>query len=108
MLEIAAAANAAGRLSRPYDTALICAVHGCADRCRPIPCREATSSELQTCHALHLVHSVARKSAEAAGVAGEPPALAYFTQDTYVNAHTNNCARLAAGSCIDVATAVTR
>ncbi|CAK0772037.1 hypothetical protein CVIRNUC_003922 [Coccomyxa viridis] len=81
---------------------------GLADRCRPIPCREATSAELQTCHDLHLVHSVARKSAEAAGISGEPPSLAYFTQDTYVNAHTNSCARLAAGSCIDVATAVTR
>ena len=86
----------------------MCAVHGCADRCRPIPCREATSAELQTCHDLHLVHSVARKSAEAAGISGEPPSLAYFTQDTYVNAHTNSCARLAAGSCVDVTTAVTR
>ena len=45
---------------------------------------------------------------EAAGISGEPPELAYFTQDTYVNSHTNLCARLAAGSCVDVATAVTR
>jgi len=84
------------------------ACFGCADRCRPIPCREATTEELQACHDLHLVHSVARKSVEAAGISGEPPSLAYFTQDTYVNAHTNHCARLAAGSCVDVATAVTR
>ena len=45
---------------------------------------------------------------EAAGISGEPPELAYFTQDTYVNPHTNLCARLAAGSCVDVATAVFR
>ena len=45
---------------------------------------------------------------EAAGISGEPPELAYFTQDTYVNPHTNLCARLAAGSCVDVATAVLR
>ena len=100
--------NPTCRLLTFPDAGLMRNVHGCADRCRPIPCREATSAELQTCHDLHLVHSVARKSAEAAGISGEPPSLAYFTQDTYVNAHTNSCARLAAGSCIDVATAVTR
>ena len=79
-----------------------------ADRCRPIPCREATTEELQACHDMHLIQAVSRKSAEAAGISGEPPSLAYFTQDTYVNAHTAQCARLAAGSCADVAVAVTR
>jgi len=33
---------------------------------------------------------------------------AYLTPDTYVNARTDSCARLAAGACIDVAVAVAR
>lgn len=36
------------------------------------------------------------------------PGPAYLTPDTYVNARTDACARLAAGACIDVAVAVAR
>ena len=79
-----------------------------ADRCQPIPCREATSAEIVACHTPGLLRAVADLSARAAGSEGEPSGPAYFTQDTYVCASTFMCARLAAGGCIDVATAVAR
>ena len=40
---------------------------------------------------------------------GQPAnTYAYFTPDTYVNRYTSSCARLAAGGCAAVATAVAR
>lgn len=71
-------------------------------------CREATVEEIEACHRPELVSAVAALSSAAAGSNGEPGSPAYFTQDTYVNSSTYTCARLAAGGCIDVATAVAR
>ncbi len=69
-------------------------------------CREATAAEIEACHQPALVRAVQALSAAAAGSEGEPSPPAYFTQDTYINASTFLCARLAAGGCIDVAAAV--
>lgn len=52
---------------------------------------------------------VANKTAVAAADAmAGGPGRAHFSSDTYVNPHTLLCARLAAGACADVATAVVR
>ena len=52
---------------------------------------------------------VANKTALAAADAmAGGPGRAHFSCDTYVNQHTLLCARLAAGTCADVATAVVR
>jgi acetoin utilization deacetylase AcuC-like enzyme len=71
-------------------------------------CREATAAEIEACHQPELVRAIEALSAAAAGSEGEPSSTTYFTQDTYVNASTFLCARLAAGGCIDVAAAVAR
>ncbi|KAK9818191.1 hypothetical protein WJX72_008532 [[Myrmecia] bisecta] len=82
---------------------------GLAERCTRIPCREATREEVTACHRGHLMDAVASLSAKAASPDEEGTGgPAYFTSDTYVNAHTYQCARLAAGGCVDVATAVAR
>ncbi len=71
-------------------------------------CREARPEEIEACHRPELVCAVAALSAAAAGSEGEPTLPAYLSQDTYINSDTYLCARLAAGGCIDVASAVAR
>lgn len=71
-------------------------------------CREARPEEIEACHQPGLVRAVAELSAAAAGSEGEPTMPAYLSQDTYINFDTYLCARLAAGGCIDVASAVAR
>lgn len=80
-----------------------------ADRCLRIPCREARTEELTACHTQQLVAKVAAMS-EAASASGREIGVerTYFTSDTYVRPGTSRCARLAAGGCIEVATAVAR
>lgn len=65
--------------------------------CYFIAPREATEAELQLVHTESHVSRVA---------ATEGNRLSYFTTDTYANEHSALAARLAAGLCIDLASAV--
>jgi len=69
-------------------------------KCRLLPGRPASRSEIEACHSEELVDLVATASLEAGG------GTRYFTPDTYANEHTATCAALAAGACADVAVAV--
>lgn len=82
---------------------------GLTDQCQPMPVREATVEEVTACHGADHMVRVAKKAAQAAAdlMAGGP-GKAYFSSDTYANQHTLLCARLSAGACADVATAVVR
>ena len=74
-----------------------------------MPCREATAQELLACHTGELVTKV-QELANAASFSGRETGLdrTYFTSDTYVRPSTFRCASLAAGGCVEVATAVAR
>ena len=74
-----------------------------------MPCREATAQELLACHTGELVSKV-QELADAASFSGRETGLdrTYFTSDTYVRPSTFRCASLAAGGCVEVATAVAR
>ena len=83
--------------------------HARADQCLPLHVREATATEIAACHGPHHMTRVAHKTAVAAADAmAGGPGRAHFSSDTYVNPHTLLCARLAAGACADVTTAVVR
>lgn len=82
---------------------------GLTDQCQPMPVREATVEEVTACHGLDHMVRVAKKTAlAAADVRAGGPGRAFFSPDTYVNQHTLLCARLSAGACADVASAVVR
>ncbi|XP_060205589.1 histone deacetylase 15 [Lycium barbarum] len=66
-------------------------------KCYPIPAREITREELQ------MVHSV--ENIEAVDITRRMLA-SYFTPDTYANEHSACAARLAAGLCADLASAI--
>ncbi|XP_059303353.1 histone deacetylase 15 isoform X2 [Lycium ferocissimum] len=66
-------------------------------KCYPIPAREITREELQ------MVHSV--ENVEAVDITRRMLA-SYFTPDTYANEHSACAARLAAGLCADLASAI--
>ncbi|XP_024170977.1 histone deacetylase 15 isoform X2 [Rosa chinensis] len=66
-------------------------------RCYPIPAREITREELQMVHSLEHV--------EAVDLTGHMFS-SYFTPDTYANEHSARAARLAAGLCADLASAI--
>lgn len=83
--------------------------HAHADQCLPMLVREATAAEIAACHDPQQMARVVSKTAVAAADAmAGGPGRAHFSSDTYVNQHTLLCARLAAGACADVATAVVR
>lgn len=91
--------------------AVMARLHACGltDRCQPMPVREATAEEVAACHGPEHMARVEKKSALAAAevLAGGTGRM-HFSPDTYVNQHTLLCARLSAGACADVATAVVR
>lgn len=66
-------------------------------RCFPISAREITQEELQMVHALENIEAVELSSHIIAS---------YFTPDTYANEHSALAARLAAGLCADLASAI--
>ncbi|XP_047327812.1 histone deacetylase 15 isoform X2 [Impatiens glandulifera] len=66
-------------------------------RCFPIPAREITPEELQKVHSTDLIESVGNTSRYL---------TSYFTPDTYANKHSACAARLAAGLCADLASAI--
>ncbi|KAF2298791.1 hypothetical protein GH714_027835 [Hevea brasiliensis] len=66
-------------------------------RCYPIPAREITQQELQMVHSLEHVQAVELTSRIFSS---------YFTPDTYANEHSACAARLAAGLCADLASAI--
>ncbi|KAM3267753.1 histone deacetylase 15 [Capsicum chacoense] len=66
-------------------------------KCYPIPAREITREELQ------MVHS--EENIEAVDITRRMLA-SYFTPDTYANEHSACAARLAAGLCADLASAI--
>ncbi|KAG8661598.1 histone deacetylase 15 isoform X2 [Manihot esculenta] len=66
-------------------------------RCYPIPAREITQQELQMVHSLEHVQAVELTSHIFSS---------YFTPDTYANEHSACAARLAAGLCADLASAI--
>lgn len=66
-------------------------------RCYPIPAREITREELQMVHSLEHVEAVDLTSHMFSS---------YFTPDTYANEHSARAARLAAGLCADLASAI--
>lgn len=66
-------------------------------KCYPIPAREITREELQ------MVHS--EENIEAVDITKRMHA-SYFTPDTYANEHSACAARLAAGLCADLASAI--
>jgi hypothetical protein len=74
-----------------------------AGRCRRLPAREATAEEIQACHIPELLARVDLLSEHARLQGGTG---LHYSPDTYVNQHTALCARLSAGACVDVATAV--
>eukprot|EP00899_Mesostigma_viride_P015386 jgi/Mesvir1/23849/Mv10652-RA.1 len=67
------------------------------NRCLAIPGREITKKELLAVHTPALIEAVEATSAVP---------LTYFSSDTYANEHSALCARLAAGTCVDVVSAV--
>lgn len=74
-----------------------------AGRCRRLPGREASAEEIGACHIPELLEAVDVLSEQSRlqGNAG-----LHFSPDTYVNQHTAMCAKLSAGACVDVTTAV--
>ncbi|KAL7178771.1 hypothetical protein ACSBR1_042180 [Camellia fascicularis] len=66
-------------------------------RCVPISAREITQKELHTVHSLEHIESVELTSRIFSS---------YFTPDTYANEHSACAARLAAGLCADLASAI--
>ncbi|XP_062116943.1 histone deacetylase 15 isoform X2 [Humulus lupulus] len=66
-------------------------------RCYPITAREITKEELQMVHSLEHIEAVDHTSKIFAS---------YFTSDTYANEHSACAARLAAGLCADLASAI--
>ncbi|KAL6994893.1 Histone deacetylase 15, variant 2 [Sarracenia purpurea var. burkii] len=66
-------------------------------RCFPISAREITQEELHMVHSLEHIESVELTSHILAS---------YFTPDTYANQHSARAARLAAGLCADLASAI--
>ncbi|XP_057814818.1 histone deacetylase 15 isoform X2 [Cryptomeria japonica] len=66
-------------------------------KCFPIPAREATYQELAMVHTSEHVDAVELTSCNISS---------YFTPDTYANRHSALAARLAAGICADLATAI--
>ncbi|XP_044477246.1 histone deacetylase 15 isoform X2 [Mangifera indica] len=66
-------------------------------RCYPIPAREITREELKMVHSMEQIEAVELTSHIYAS---------YFTPDTYANEHSARAARLAAGLCADLASAV--
>ncbi|XP_059640580.1 histone deacetylase 15 [Cornus florida] len=66
-------------------------------RCFPIAAREITKEELQMVHSLEHIEAVEFTSRILAS---------YFTPDTYANEHSARAARLAAGLCADLASAI--
>ncbi len=76
-----------------------------AARCVRVPCREVSTSELQAVHTESLVRLVEEASLSALMA---PDSEVSITSDTYVNQHTNLCARLAAGGACEVACMVAR
>mmetsp|Transcript_9668 Transcript_9668/g.29296 ORF Transcript_9668/g.29296 Transcript_9668/m.29296 type:complete len:597 (-) Transcript_9668:192-1982(-) len=78
---------------------------GLAAQCRRVQCREATVPELAAVHSDRLIRLVQDASKEASS---NSDAGVSITADTYVNAYTNLCARLAAGGAAEVASVVAR
>lgn len=74
-------------------------------RCVPLASRPATRDEIEACHSSHLLGLLDSLSEQARLVGC--PSLS-LNSDTYVNSHSAFCARLSAGSCVEVATAVVR
>nr|XP_024387376.1 histone deacetylase 15-like isoform X2 [Physcomitrium patens]XP_024387378.1 histone deacetylase 15-like isoform X2 [Physcomitrium patens] len=68
-----------------------------SERCFTIPSREATEAELEVVHTANHISAVQ---------ATERRGLSYFTSDTYANEHSALAARLAAGICADLASAI--
>ncbi|RWR95782.1 Histone deacetylase superfamily [Cinnamomum micranthum f. kanehirae] len=66
-------------------------------KCFPILAREITKEELQMVHSLEHIEAVEFTSSMLSS---------YFTQDTYANEHSACAARLAAGLCADLASAI--
>ncbi|XP_050237030.1 histone deacetylase 15 isoform X2 [Mercurialis annua] len=66
-------------------------------RCHPISAREITQQELQMVHSLEHIQDVEFTSHIFSS---------YFTPDTYANEHSAHAARLAAGLCADLASAI--
>ncbi|XP_054821855.1 histone deacetylase 15 isoform X2 [Prosopis cineraria] len=66
-------------------------------RCYPISAREISLEELQLVHSLEHIESVEVTSQMISS---------YFTPDTYANEHSAQAARLAAGLCSDLASAI--
>ncbi|KDP20091.1 hypothetical protein JCGZ_05860 [Jatropha curcas] len=66
-------------------------------KCYPISAREITQEELQMVHSLEHIQSVELTSHIFSS---------YFTPDTYANEHSALAARLAAGLCADLASAI--
>ncbi|XP_039045347.1 histone deacetylase 15-like isoform X2 [Hibiscus syriacus] len=66
-------------------------------KCCPIPAREITKEELQKVHSLAHIEAVEFTSQILSS---------YFTPDTYANEHSARAARLAAGLCTDLASAI--
>ena len=76
--------------------------------CHCIPAREASLPELQSCHSLQLIQEMNRLCEEMAYSEEPATELRKIDKDTCANQHTAQCAKLAAGACADVATAVAR
>ncbi|GMI76557.1 histone deacetylase 15 [Hibiscus trionum] len=66
-------------------------------KCCPIPAREITKEELQKVHSLEHIEAVEFTSQVLSS---------YFSTDTYANEHSAHAARLAAGLCADLASAI--
>ncbi|KAK3189930.1 hypothetical protein Dsin_029491 [Dipteronia sinensis] len=66
-------------------------------RCYPISAREITREELKKIHSVEQIEAVELTSRIHAS---------YFTPDTYANEHSARAARLAAGLCADLASAI--
>eukprot|EP00250_Pteridium_aquilinum_P012842 c20979_g1_i1 orf=201-2039(+) len=66
-------------------------------RCCTIPSREATIAEMESVHSRLHVDAVEATSSQESS---------FFGRDTYANSHSALAARLAAGICVDLATAI--
>ncbi|XP_065860694.1 LOW QUALITY PROTEIN: histone deacetylase 15 [Euphorbia lathyris] len=66
-------------------------------RCHPISAREITQQELKMAHSMEHIQDVELTSHIFSS---------YFTPDTYANQHSALAARLAAGLCVDLASAI--
>ena len=81
---------------------------GLRKRCLEIRAREATEQEIATCHDPSLMAEIDGLSAKAAKATNKEDAVQRKGKNLLINKHTAHCARLAAGACVDVATAVAR